>query len=291
MTIRETLRSGGWTVDVHATTRTGDARRFAAEARDAGVDVLISYGGDGTAMQVAAGVMGTGIPLGVVPGGAGNLLAGNLRLPRKPADAARVMLRGRTMPLDLGAVERDREEHYFAVCSGAGFDARLMAETPSVAKRRWKMGAYVVRALAALPEVSAATHRITVDGVTYERRAAMVLVANCGELAPPFLKLHHGVAPDDGWLDVMTLDADGAIESALAFIELARGSSNGGTGRRLWFARGRTIRVETLDGGQRPVELDGEVAGITPFEARLVPGALSVLVDPDRVPRRSESHG
>jgi len=286
--IRDTLLAGGWSVEVQATAKRGAARRFAREGLERGVDVLVSYGGDGTAMQVAAGVVGTDVPLGVVPGGTGNLLAGNLRLPSRPAAAARVILGAHRMRLDLGAVARDDGEHYFAVCSGAGFDARLMADTPGAAKRRWKRGAYVARALAALPGVRSAPHRVTVDGTVYERRAAMVLVANCGELIPPFLRLRHDVAPDDGWLDVLALDADGALESVLAFWELARGS-NGARGEsgRLWFARGRSVRVETLAGGARPVQLDGEVTGVTPFEVRLLPGALSVLVDPARVPRRT----
>jgi diacylglycerol kinase (ATP) len=281
----ETLRSGGWIVDVAATAHPGDARRFAQAARDDGVDVVVCHGGDGTAMQAAAGIVGSDIPLGIVPGGAGNLLAGNLRLPRAPAAAARLLLHARPMPIDLGAVQRDDALQYFAVCSGAGFDARLMADTPGPAKRRWKMGAYVVRALIALPSVRSALHRVTVDGTIHERPAAMVLVVNCGELLPPFLRLHHTIVPNDGWLDVMTLDADGTLQSVLAFLEVLRSSSK--AGRRLWFARGRTVRVETLDGGQRPVQLDGEVFGTTPFEARLMPGALSVLVDPARAPRAS----
>src|SRR5205823_11102341 len=61
--IRDTLRRGGWSVDVLATTQAGDARRFAAEARIQGYDVLVCYGGDGTAMQIAAGAVGSGIPL------------------------------------------------------------------------------------------------------------------------------------------------------------------------------------------------------------------------------------
>lgn len=283
--IRETLRGGGWTVDVQATARPGDARRFAQAARDDGIDVLVCYGGDGTAMQAAAGVVGSDIPLGIVPGGAGNLLAGNLRLPRAPTAAARLLLHARPMPIDLGAVERGSLVQYFAVCSGAGFDARLMADTPGPAKRRWKMGAYIARALVALPSVRSTLHRVTVDGVTHERRAAMVLIVNCAELLPPFLRLHHAIEPNDGWLDVMTLDAEGTLESLLAFWEVLRSSST--AGRRLWFARGRTVRVETLEGEQRPVQLDGEVCGSTPFEARLIPGALSVLVDPARVPHSS----
>jgi len=277
--IRATLRGGGWTVEVRATARPGDARRFAREASTQGFDVVISYGGDGTAMQVAAGLAGTGVPLGLVPGGTGNLLAGNLRLPYAPAAAARAILRGRPRALDLGAVERDDGPHSFAVCGGAGFDARLMADTSGAAKRRWKMGAYVLRALAALPGVRSVAHRVTVDGVAHERPAAMVLVANCGELVPPFVRMRADIAPDDGWLDVMVLEAEGAVDSVLAFWELLRGGNGSSRGRRLWFGRGRTIRVETLAGAARPVQLDGEVAGVTPFEARLQPGALIVLVD------------
>src|SRR3989441_7012692 len=98
--IRETLNGGGWTVEVLATAKAGDARRFAREAGDQGFDVLVCYGGDGTAMEIAAGAVGTGLPLGLVPGGTGNLLAGNLRLPRGAAAAARVILRGRAAPID-----------------------------------------------------------------------------------------------------------------------------------------------------------------------------------------------
>ena len=286
--IRETLRAGGWTVEVLATARPGDARRFALEARDAGIDVLVCYGGDGTAMQVAAGVVGTDIALGLVRGGTGNLLAANLALPHDPTAAARVILRGHRMPLDLGVVDRDTVPHYFAVCCGAGFDARLMADTHATIKRRWKSVAYVARAFAALPGVRSALHRVTVDGVVHERRAALVLVINCGDLFPPFLRLRSDITPDDGWFDVLTLDADGTLGSLAAFWELLRGRWNNvrGLGERVWFGRGRSVKVEMVGGEQQPVQLDGDVAGETPFEAQLLPGALSVLVDPARVRRR-----
>jgi diacylglycerol kinase family enzyme len=105
----------------------------------------------------------------------------------------------------------------------------------------------------------------------------MLLVLNCGKLPPGFLKLRSSLVPDDGWLDVVALDANGVFQSARAVFELLLGN---GTGRRVWWARGRTIRVEVLEGAQRPVQLDGEVTGTTPFEVRLLPRALSVLVGP-----------
>ncbi|PYO29087.1 MAG: hypothetical protein DMD73_03260 [Gemmatimonadetes bacterium] len=280
--IRDTLRRGGWTVEVRATAQAGDARRFAREATEQGFDALVCYGGDGTAMEIAAGAVDGRIPLGLVPGGTGNLLAGNLRLPRDPAAAARVILAGRTATIDLGTVQRPDGTHYFAVCSGTGFDARLMARTGAAEKRRWKMAAYVMHAFATLADVTSPLHRVTVDGVAHELPAAMVLVANCGELVPPFLRLRDNVAPDDGWLDVLVLRADGALESLSAFFELLRRPRNGA--RRLWFGRGRTVRVEVLEGPPRPMQLDGEPAGNAPFEARLLPGALRVIVDPRTAP-------
>jgi diacylglycerol kinase family enzyme len=220
--------------------------------------------------------------LGLVPGGTGNLLAGNLRLPRAPAAAARALLTGTLRPVDLGVIERSDGPHYFAVCAGAGFDAELMARTLAPDKHRWKMGAYVARAMEMLPAVKSARHRVTVDGKSHELSAAMIMVANCGEIMPPFVQLGADVVPDDGWLDVVALRADGPFDSARAFLELlwaarrTRAAAANGDGRT-WFARGKTVQVEVLDGGPRPVQLDGESTGETPFEARLLPRALTLL--------------
>src|SRR5216117_4436275 len=278
-TIREILQGGGWSVEVRSTAGPGDARRIAEESRGMRFDVLVSHGGDGTAMQVAAGIAGTGISLGLVPGGTGNVLAGNLRLPRSTASAARALLEARRLLIDLGVVQRTDGPHYFAVAAGTGFDAQLMADTGLQAKRRWKVGAYLARAALTLTSVRSAPHRVTVDGTPQEIRAAMLLVLNCGQLPPGFLRLRADLSPDDGWLDVVALDADGAFQSASAIVELFLGDRNG-KGRRVWWARGRAVTVEVMDGAARPVQLDGEVTGTTPFEARVLPGALSVLVGP-----------
>src|SRR5437762_5565896 len=277
--IRDILEGGGWSVGVRSTAGPGDARRIAEESPVMGCDVLVSHGGDGTAMQVAAGIAGMGIALGLVPGGTGNVLAGNLRLPRSTASAARALLKARSQPIDVGVVERGDGPHYFAVAAGTGFDAQLMADTGLQEKRRWKLGAYVARAALTLTSVRSAPHRVTVDGTVHEIRAAMLLVLNCGRLPPGFLTLRSTLAPDDGWLDVVALDADGVFQSARAVIELLLGNGKGGgKGRRVWWGRGRTVRVEVPEGTPRPVQLDGEVTGTTPFEARLLPGWLAVLV-------------
>ncbi|MGH7615279.1 MAG: diacylglycerol/lipid kinase family protein [Gemmatimonadales bacterium] len=288
--VRETLRAAGWAVEVAATAAPGDARRLAERGRAEGFDAMLSYGGDGTAMQIAAAIAGTGIPLGLLPGGTGNVLAGNLRLPRRPLAATRAILRTVPYAIDLGAVERADGLHYFAVCCGAGFDAALMGRTDAASKRRWRRAAYIRQALTGLATAANAPHRFTIDGVEHRQDAAMVLVCNCADLMPPFLRLRADIRPDDGVLDVVALRADGAWQSVTAFAELLL--SQGRAARdQVWFGRGQVVRIEVESGPPLPAQLDGEVTGTTPLEARVMPGALTVFVDPDTVPGGMNGRG
>src|SRR5256884_9558579 len=77
--IRDTLRRGGWTVEVRATARAGDARRFAREATQQAFDVLVCYGGGGPGVGRARGAAGGGRPPAPGPGGAGGRAARHTR--------------------------------------------------------------------------------------------------------------------------------------------------------------------------------------------------------------------
>ena len=69
--VMRTFAAAGWNAELAATTGPGDARRLAAEGVAQGVDVVAVFGGDGTAMQAAAALVGTDVSLGVIPGGTG----------------------------------------------------------------------------------------------------------------------------------------------------------------------------------------------------------------------------
>jgi diacylglycerol kinase (ATP) len=275
--VMRTLHSAGWSAEVLATGGPGDARRLAEYGVAEGVDVVAVFGGDGTAMQAAAALVGTEVALGVIPGGTGNLLAGNLRIPASPARAARALVAGRPRPFDLGRMERAEGPQYFAVACGAGYDARVMAATLSEHKRRWGMAAYVATTLRLIGNIRSATHIITIDGVEYDAHAAMVLVANCGEVIPPFVKLRAGIRPDDGLLDVVVMRANNFGQSVRAVWDLLRDAPTAeGVETFVGYARGREIRVETEP--VEPVQLDGEPGGQTPFTVNVVPGAIRIMV-------------
>ena len=271
-----TLERRGIRVEVAGTTRPGDASELARKGVADGVDIIAVYGGDGTTMTAVRGMAGTPVVLGLIPGGTGNILAGNLRIPRSPTKAAELLATGTPRAIDLGRVERADGVHYFACNCGAGFDAELMAATSEQDKRRWGIGAYVAAAWQRVSAVTSVPHKIVVDGQALETRAATVLVANCGELIPPLVRLKADIAPDDGLLDVVVLSADGMVESVGVFWKLLSGTQDGD--KRISYARGRRVSIETSP--ERPVQLDGEPAGMTPLVAEVVPGAIRVLVPP-----------
>jgi diacylglycerol kinase (ATP) len=275
--IVRTLDAAGWETELIATGGPGDARRLAALGVSQGVDVVAVFGGDGTTMQAAAALVGTDVSLGVIPGGTGNLLAGNLRIPSAPVRAARALVTATPRLFDLGRMERADGPHIFAVACGAGYDARVMAGTLSHHKRRWGMAAYAATTLRLMSELRSTEHVITIDGVTHSARATMVLVANCGEVIPPFVRLGAGIRPDDGLLDVVVVRANNFGQSVRAVWDILRTAPQiEGVDGYVRYARGREIRVETDP--VQPVQLDGEAGGETPFTVTVVPRAIRILV-------------
>jgi diacylglycerol kinase family enzyme len=122
--------------------------------------------------------------------------------------------------------------------------------------------------------VNAKTAVEIVDGKTFEADAGMVLVANCGEIVPPFLRIRSGIAYDDGVFDIAVVNAKTAVEIVDVLWRMLTGQGDGH--HRFEFARGEVVTVETET--PQPAELDGELVGTTPFTARIQPGAMSVVM-------------
>lgn len=277
--IEEIIRNAGWELEVRATGGPGDARLMAAEAARDGMDVVAVFGGDGTTMQAAAALAGSDTALGLIPGGTGNLLAGNLRLPVNPLRAAQAMVKGVRRPLDLGRMPRADGDHYFAVACGAGIDARIMGETESIEKHKWGILAYFATTFRLLPEMRNVPFQITIDGKEHEAEAAVVMIANCSEVIPRMIKFGAGISPHDGMLDLLVLRGDSVGETMRAVWDLfTERTGTFGEDVLVGYARGRDFSVRVADGISQPVQLDGEPGGETPFQVSVVPGAVQVLM-------------
>ena len=252
------------------TERPGQGALLAVE-RHAGYDAVFTLGGDGTAMEVVGALAGTGRPVGVLPGGTGNLIARTLGIPLGVRAAVPALLHGEEARIDLGRLANGRR---FAFAAGVGIDARMIEETPAALKRRLGVFAYVLTAARAVVRRETFVARVVVDGVAHERPAAAVMVANFGAVLNELIWLGPGIRQDDGKLDVCVFSPGTFGDSLRIMWRLVR--KDFGDDPCLLYRSGRQIRVETTP--PRQAQADGELLGPTPFEVTVEPLAAHLLV-------------
>ena len=262
-----------------------------AQAIEAGADVLVVAGGDGTVRAVAEHLAGTdgGVELGIVPLGTGNLLARNLGVPLNDIPGALTRaLTAEARSIDVGRLEIDldgvTERHAFAVMAGFGLDAHMINETDDGLKDRVGWLAYVESMGRALTASDTLEVRITADDQLLTQESVhTLLVGNCGTLQGGF-NLLPDADPGDGELDLLVLSADDAAGWAdtlrnmvwdNGIKRLATGGDTAESSDSAMHLRVRDLQVELLE--PRVFEIDGEDLGETTRVAIAVqPGAVRV---------------
>ncbi|MBD7919056.1 NAD(+)/NADH kinase [Cellulomonas sp. Sa3CUA2] len=280
----------------------GQARSAVAS----GADLVVAVGGDGTVRAVAEALAGTGVPMGLMPLGTGNLLARNLDVPlNDPLAAMQLALDGTDKPIDVGWLRVERWEsqmdddiaeaaddmpadtdmprdHIFLVIAGLGFDAAMVADTDDQLKARVGWIAYFMAGVRHLHGRRLRVRLTLDDKPVQQLRARSLLVGNCGKL-PGGITLLPDAVLDDGVLDIATIDTRGGIAGwAQLFGEVVlqgvgvRNESAAKIGR-IDHARARAAHIEVA-GGEH-VQVDGDIVGrASVITARVDPGALIVRV-------------
>jgi diacylglycerol kinase family enzyme len=257
------------------------ARAALTGAAAAGRPLVVVAGGDGTVREATHDLAGSGVALGIVPLGTANLFAASVGVPLEPRRAIRALADGRIRSVDLGrarwAAGDGSGEGIFAVASGVGFDARLMATTTGAVKRRLGRYGYFLTALRMIGDIQGFDAAIEVGGERHTVQAVTVFVANAGQLIPGLLRPALPIRVDDGLLDVIVVAASRLPGAMIGAIEaLARRSTGrSATGRSIRL-RGARVRVESVPA--QPIEVDGDVVGRGWLEAESMPMALRVLV-------------
>jgi YegS/Rv2252/BmrU family lipid kinase len=264
------LGTGGARVDVVTTERPGHAAEL-VRARAAGYQAVFTLGGDGTAMEVVGALARSGIPVGILPGGTGNLVARALGIPIATRRAAEALLGGEVAEVDLGCLASGRR---FAFSCGVGVDARMIRDTPPIWKQRLGILAYAYIAFRASLRNVRFRVRATVDGEVLEREATAVMVANFGAVLNDLIVLGPGIARDDGKLDLCVFSPASGWEALGVAWRLLRKDFR--PHRAIMYRSGKRFRVE-CDPPQ-DAQADGELVGTTPVEVEVDPHAARLLL-------------
>ena len=158
-----------------------------------GCETVVAAGGDGTVRLVAGALVGSGVPLGILPTGTACIYARNLQLPRGIAAAKRAVF-GRLRTADIGWASIDGAPPTpFLVACGMGRDAEAISRVSPQLKQRLGWVAYANAGFRMMPRQLL---NLKVNGTPVA--AWSVLVGNVGRV--PFVQLFPGSRIDDARL-------------------------------------------------------------------------------------------
>ncbi|MFJ7732422.1 diacylglycerol kinase [Lysinibacillus sp. NPDC097231] len=256
--VLEKLEVAGYETSCHATTCEGDATIAAKNAVERGFDIIIAVGGDGTLNEVVSGVSPyeKRPKVGLIPMGTTNDFARAVHIPRNIVDAVDIIIKGETLPVDVGLLNGER---YFINIAAGGRITELTYEVPSKMKTMLGQLAYYLKAVEMIPSLKASHMRIEYDGEVFDGDAMMFLCGLTNSVGG-FEKLAPDASINDGYFTLLVLKKVSLPE----FIQLAAMALRGEhlNDDRVIYKKASVVKVTTED--EIHLNLDGEYGGDAP---------------------------
>jgi len=269
------LEARGLQADAFATNGPEDASRLASHAVADQVDIIVSYGGDGTLNEVIQGMAMSQTSLAVWPGGTANVVARDIGMMTSIERLAGIIAAGKTKRVALGLARSEEAEtphsRYFLMMAGIGIDASIARGVNHRLKRATGELAYWWCGIKHLLFWRAEPFSIEVDGKHYE--SAFALVGN-GKGYGGGMMMTPGAKLEEPWFEVFILPPQRNNVSYLRALAACRKGTPEAGGATL--IRGKHIKANSAD--EPWVEVDGEVIGPLPMTLDIVPDALSIIV-------------
>ena len=266
----------------HELTEGEDLAAIVEEAVSSGFDQIVAGGGDGTISAVASLLVGSPVPLALLPLGTANVFARELNIPTDLVGACRLAA--------SRLVERDAEsktsqvlkidamkigDRHYLTQVGVGIDAMMIQNTSTESKRRLGRLAYMMSATKHVLAFKPHRFVVTVDGQTRKLRASQIVIANTGMMGQPPFRWGPDILPDDGQLNVCFIKGAGIRDYLRLLWVVFRGHQEKTPNmRHQKFSRAITIKSRR----PLPVQADGEIWGDTPVTVEVIHHALDVIV-------------
>ncbi len=273
----ETLRAEGQPIDVQVTWEAGDAARFAVEALDAGVDLIVAAGGDGTLHEVVNGIFNhTREPasaVAVVPLGSANDFAAGCGIPmRNPLDALRLAVTGSPTPIDVGKIN----DGYFVNALVVGFGAAVTFQTSAKMKKVLGGAAYGLTGFLTALKQSKYRGRVTTAD-TGETMRDMVFAAYSNGVQAGGVRLTPRAKLDDGKFDLCAIPGRALKFLPKVMHEIAQLETRDPTLIR--YEQHAWMEVEAEQ--ETPISPDGEELITDHFRVGMLPRCLPFVLPPD----------
>lgn len=263
------LRVEGASVDVCITRKRGDAFDAALKAANGPpVDMVVAAGGDGTINEVVNGLVGSKIPMGVIPLGSVNLFALETGIPMDISGACAVLFNGAAKEVRVGKVN----DRYFMLMAGIGFDADVVYRLDLGLKRRLGSLAYVLTGFGRLAGYSYNRLSIELDG---QQRidGYSVVVGN--------MKYYGGRISITPFADFQKDLLDVCIFKGMGLFNMLRYAWGVINGRHLSYSdvEYRTVKnLKVSSSNKTYIQIDGDAFGTLPAEFTKANETISVIL-------------
>ena len=253
--VQKALRATGLAFTMVIAERRGHAIDLARAAGEAGRQMVVAAGGDGTINEVVNGLKqavgrGTVGPLGILPIGSGNDFARSMGIPLNLGQAAQKLIQRRTRIVDLGCVNG----RYFDNNVGIGFEALVGIESYKITQLSG-MAMYLAAACKALITFPRPKVNIYLDQTAIREKVILLIsVGNNRRIGGGFLLTPYA-EPDDGLLDVCVVDAIPRLKILGLLPKIITGNHRGEP--VVLLTQSKQLVIES--GHSLPVHADGEV--------------------------------
>jgi YegS/Rv2252/BmrU family lipid kinase len=279
------LAKQGIATTLAATTGPGSAGPQARTQVEAGCDLIIVAGGDGTINEAANGMLNAHVPLAILPAGTANVLAREMSIPTLMERAATRLSSWRPQRVSIGRLQlaSDVRPRLFLCMAGAGLDAEIVSRLNLDLKAATGKFAYYVagfsHVLHPLPEFE-----VVVDGRMFQASFALISrVRNYGgdlEIARGASLLNHD-------FEIVLFRGTNSIRYLPYLLGVALGRPHRMRGCTV--LHGSSVVCRPSDASKIYVQIDGELAGRLPMSADIIPDALTLMMPPEYLAREQSS--
>ena len=256
------------------TTGPGTASAIARDSIEKNADAIIAAGGDGTINEVLNGVVGTDVPLAILPAGTANVLAVEMELGRNMIDAADQLESCVPARISVGLLQNQVEERHFLLMAGIGLDALIVYNIDARLKARIGKAAYW---LAGFSQFGKALPEFDVRVMGHLTRCSFALASRVRNYGGD-LWIARGASLFSDHFEVVLFEGAHSLPYMKYFLGVLTG--------RLAHMQGvsilqtDTLQVECATDPGIYVQVDGEFAGRLPATFTIVPRAVTLLVPP-----------